>query len=256
MNEVILNLIKSYLPEYSEPKKESSSGIYIIMFNKSNKFYIGSCKNFKDRISRHTRELEKGKNMCGSLQNHYNENPFFYAELIEHIDLPWNKKAFFGREEFWLKTLIVSADCLNLTSQASGGDTISNNPNRNKIIKSISDGLNSGISKLSPEEYAERFHKGKPNPIANPKKFSETMKKIKAGEKHHFYGKHLTDEHKTKLKISCQGSKQPHAVRCEIDGVFYNTLAEAERCTGVGRKLIKFRCVSKSTRFSNWKLVA
>ena len=256
MDKDVLALLQRYDETYNPPQTLSNSGIYILYFIESKKFYIGSCKDYKARVLRHKRELLKGTNNCGVLQEHFTCNKLFISELIESIDLPWERSKFFNREEFWLKKLRADEDGLNISCFASGGDTISTNPRRAEIKASISAGLKHGISLLSEAEYSERFNIGIKRVVSNPEEFSAKMSALKAGSNHHFYDKNLSEAHKAKLKLSCTGSKQPHAVKCEINGVVYDTLTAAEKDLGVGRKLIKYRCNSPTNRFSSWKLIA
>ncbi len=56
-------------------------GVYCITI--ADKFYIGSCVNFKSRMIDHTRKLGYGKHVNRYMQNSFNKHQMFEAELIE-----------------------------------------------------------------------------------------------------------------------------------------------------------------------------
>ena len=65
-------------------------GVYAIIHKPSNKFYVGSSVNIKNRIATHKRELKRNLHHCNHLQrawNLYGENEFEFKEFIKTKDL-------------------------------------------------------------------------------------------------------------------------------------------------------------------------
>lgn len=103
--------------------------IYKIINLESNKYYLGSTKEIKKRTLRHFNELRKNKHHCIHLQrafNKYGENNF-KLEVILECD---NYKE---REQELLNSISFD-DLYNVSKSASGGDLISNHPNKENII--------------------------------------------------------------------------------------------------------------------------
>lgn len=112
------------------------SGIYKILNVENGDFYIGSSKNLNKRWRDHQFKLNLGKHINCILQrswNKYGENSFKF----EIIELCSNEKLF-EKEQFYLDELKPK---YNIGLNASGGDNLTNNPNKDDIIKRIKEGL-------------------------------------------------------------------------------------------------------------------
>lgn len=86
-------------------------GIYIIKNKINNKFYIGSCKDFRKRKNNHLSNLRRNKHHCQKLQrafNKYGEDNFEFKlieELTENTLL---------REQYWINLLNPNYNCAKL----------------------------------------------------------------------------------------------------------------------------------------------
>jgi hypothetical protein len=107
-------------------------GIYRIVNLISGDFYIGSSKDIERRWSEHKRKLNIKKHQNVILQrawDKYGENNFSF-EVVESCSL---------EDLLVLENNHLSKNPkYNIVKVAKGGDTISNNPNRDLIIEKIS----------------------------------------------------------------------------------------------------------------------
>lgn len=109
-----------------------SVGIYRIVNLISGDFYIGSSKDIERRWSEHKRKLNIRKHQNVILQrawDKYGENNFSF-EVVETCSL----ENLLVLENHYLS----KNPKYNIVKVAKGGDTISNNPNRDLIIEKIS----------------------------------------------------------------------------------------------------------------------
>jgi group I intron endonuclease len=150
------------------------SGIYKIVNIKNNKFYVGSSKNLMNRWKEHSYSLRKNKHINCILQrawNKYGEQSFNF-EIIESCS-PY---LLYEREQFYLDLLKPP---YNIGVNATGGDNLTNNPNRKDIIQKIVIGLYHRYEKMTENEKKEKSDnlKGEKNPnFGNA--WTEDMKKI------------------------------------------------------------------------------
>jgi group I intron endonuclease len=107
-------------------------GIYKIINTYNGNYYVGSSKDIDRRWNEHLKKLKSGNHQNILLQrawNKYGENNFKF-KVIENCDL----NVLLERENFYLS----KNPKYNIARVAKGGDTISNNPNRDLIIEKIS----------------------------------------------------------------------------------------------------------------------
>ena len=120
------------------------SGIYKITNLKNGKFYIVSSKDIEFRWSEHKKHLNGNYHINKKLQNAWNfygkENfEFTIIELINDFGL-------LVKEQFYLDMFKPHMKEIgyNINPSAYGGDTITNNPNKEQIIKNMTVANNVG----------------------------------------------------------------------------------------------------------------
>ena len=120
------------------------SGIYKITNVKNGKFYIGSAKDIDRRWWEHKNDLKKNKHINPKLQHawdFYGETNFEFIILENVIECE-----LFKREQFYLDMFKPHMKEIgyNINPSAYGGDTITNNPNKEQIIKNMTVANNVG----------------------------------------------------------------------------------------------------------------
>lgn len=152
------------------------SGIYKITNKITGKCYVGSTKDFNKRWKRHFKDLREGKHHSIKLQRSYNKygEDVFVCEVVEEV--PYTKDVILEREQFWINKLDAYEHGYNI-GEASFGDTLTHNPNREKIIEDRRKTWHNNHDQMSEEERKEKY--GKP------------------GKLNGMYGRHRTNEEKT-----------------------------------------------------------
>ena len=137
----------------------------------------------------------------------------------------------------------------------------------------VKEGLNQPEAELLEAELIKLYRSNNPQygyNIANggihgntcSKSTREKMKKAKAGEGNPFYGKHLSDEHKSKIRetrkkmdLNNPVNKQP--ILCVETGIVYESTAAATRQTGIHNYSIRRVCYGKRKTAGgyHWKYV-
>lgn len=147
------------------------SGIYRIKNILNNKCYYGSSKDINKRWNRHKNELNKNKHGNILLQKSWNKygNENFIFEIIEECDI----NLLLEKEQYYLD----KNPEFNISKKSSGCDNISDNPNRNEIIKKMSI-----ANKLKYEN------------LSQERKSNISLSSI--GEKNYNYGKKWSDDKK------------------------------------------------------------
>jgi group I intron endonuclease len=240
------------------------SGIYKIRNIINDDYYVGSAKNIVRRWDRHR---------CG-LRNNKHEN------II--LQRAWNK---YGEENFIFEIieecepnvlLIVEQNYLDLNPKyniglkASGGDNITNNPNKIEILENIRNGVVKRIQLMTEEERNEKF--SRPNE-KNPNwkggvstKYCVCGKQIAShhkycikclprnGENNSFYNKkHSEETKKTMSKLHKGKYNGNQNIKFTIDDIEYFSLGDAHNKLGIPIPTILWRLKSKNKKFENYK---
>ena len=238
-------------------------GIYRIKNKTNDKCYYGSSKNIEKRLKTHLNQLKNKKHINSILQrawDKYGENNFIF-EVVEECKL----ENLFEVEQKYIDT----CGDYNIGLKASGGDNISKNPNKDKIVENIKKGSKLWRDSLSDEEKKERFSK----PLdKNPNWrggssfiYCKCGKRIGYGhtycnkcrprnkESNSFYGKKHTEEYKKKSSIRMTGVyKGDQNKPVVIDNVEYSSLGDASKKTGIHNTTIRWRCLSKNPKYKNY----
>ena len=258
-------------------------GIYIIKNKITNKFYVGHSIDINKRFNAHKSYLQRGIHHSIYLQrswNKYGEHNFEFLIL----KLCKSESDSIKLEQFYIDNyrdyLYNTAD-----SASFGGDLLSNNPNKEKIIKRRILAQKESLMKMSPEEKIDKFSRsgikngmyGKAHskktksiisdinkgraPINKGKNLEESVgttrsKEIKqhlsnlaknrTGDKNPFYGRHHSDETKVRLKNSMKGRKPINSRKVMINDIVYESLADAARNLNVVPATILYRIKSKN----------
>ena len=265
-----------------EETKQPIIGVYKISNVLSDIYYIGYSKNINRRFCVHRCKL---KNSCHDnifLQRAYNldgEDKFIY-EIIHRCNTEKEAKEI---ELQYLTDLSIRDKLYNLNYNNSGGDLLTNHPDKESIRDKISKSYTETISKMSSEERKQKYgkigerngmygkthteearkifsevHKG--NTYCKGKKASEETRqkfseiaKNRIGEKNPFFGKHHTEESKEKIREKRCGIIPTNAKEIIIDDITYISIAEAGRQLDISSPTILWRLNSKNPKFNNYK---
>lgn len=240
------------------------TGIYMIKNKINKKKYYGSAKDITKRWKRHINDLNKNQHQNIKLQRSWNK---YGSDNFEFIVL---------EECLFEELLIIEQKYLdqnpefNIGKKSSGGDNLSNNPNRKKIIKKIVNGLVTRYKNQTEEEKKERSEKLKGD--KNPNWRGGTSKKhcscgveigpnnktcIKCrdmgGKNNPNYGKPMSDKQKKYyselFKGRCLHNKTKEIT---INGIDYVSFKDAERLLGIGWGTIRFRVLSKNPKYKDY----
>ena len=239
-------------------------GIYRIRNLKNDKCYYGSSKNIDKRWKRHINELKKGIHHSVPLQRawiKYSENNFIF-EIVEEC----NEKELLLREQHYLDMKPE----YNVGINSSGGDNLTNNPNKVEIIKKMTESMKKRYELMSPNEIKQKYSQPmEKNPNWKGGKtyvYCECGKRIgsgfthcnkcrpRSGENNPFFGKQHTDETKKKLSEIRQGTYNGNQnIPIIIDDVEYRSAGEASKKLNIPMVTICWRVKSKNKKFDNYK---
>lgn len=219
-------------------------GIYKIINEENGKFYIGSSKNIEKRFKRHLNELNKGTHHSIHFQRAFNlnKNMLLKLEVIEECDL----NNIVEKEQYYLNLLEPWKTGYNTSKLASGGDLISNHPNKEEIYKKIGNTIKQINAKLNDEEWDKKFCKyGEDNynwkggistltyiclGCGETKPYDKKYKneycnqcRPRSGENNSFFGKKHTEETRKNLSIKHKGKKLTDEAKekCKIAALAY-----------------------------------
>jgi len=183
----------------------------------------------------------------------------------------------------------------NIGKNSSGGDNISNHPNKKEIVDRIKQTINENISLMTEEEKRQKWgkvgylnpnydnkwtddmkqkasennkgkmpiNKGKTNEeILGKERAEEISKKLskiaseRIGEKNGFFNKQHTDETKNKIREKRIGKYHgSQNIRLKINEEIYNSYGEASKKLNIPIVTIRWRCLSNNPKFDNYKLI-
>lgn len=222
------------------------SGIYKIVNLKNGKFYLGSSKNIKRRWSIHKSSLKHNKHHCTYLQRSWNKHggQNFTFEVIK--EMPGATEPELLNEE--AKLTLELQPQYNIGS-VGGGDNLTNNPNRDDIIKKIVTSMKERVAKMTEQERKDAWGQPgdkNPNWQGGISKYycvdcnieiyygsNRCMDCSKKGNQNPFYGKHHTKEYKSQASNRMKGKLPTNTNPVTIDGIEYISQADAARKLGV-----------------------
>jgi group I intron endonuclease len=268
-----------------EENKQPIIGVYKISNVLSDRYYIGYSKNINKRFCVHRCKL---KNSCHDnifLQRAYNldgEDKFIY-EIIHRCNTEKEAKEI---ELQYLTDLSIRDKLYNLNYNNSGGDLLTNHPDkesiREKIIKSCAETMSKMNSEERKQKYAKNgerngmygkthteearkifselhkgntYTKGKKASEETRQKFSKMRKNKNTGEENPFFGKHHTEETIQKIIDKNRGRLPPNIIKISIDGIVYISMTDASRQLNIPTPTVLWRLKSKNPKFDNYKYV-
>lgn len=232
--------------------------VYILkLLSADGLFYVGSSVNIMARYARHLNELNKGIHHNSISQEGWNSNkPDYHFTMIPCAS---EEEARELENELLLKYK-DDPKLANIGMSSVGGDNLSRNPNKLKIIESISNSVTLRVNSLSKEERSEKWGQfGKANGMYGRthtnevrRRLSKLNKGARVGEKNPNYGKTHTDETKRKLSKAKKGVLPVNSMSVNINGVTYPSAANAARQLSIPLPTLLFRIRSHNPKFSKY----
>ena len=242
-------------------------GTYKIFCIIDSKLYVGSSKNIEKRFRIHKSQLNNNTHHNIHLQrawNKYGEHNFIFEpiSICKESELK-------NKENELLKALDFKNN-FNIGKRASGGDNLSNNPNKKEIIERRTKTINDKMQKMTQEERRIKYgkHKSKNPNWRGGKTFCECGNRInsnsnsciecvdRSGDNNNFFGKHHSEDTKEKMRLQKTGKPNRHQNKpFTINNERFECLSEAERKTGIVAVTIHFRIHSKNPKFSHYMFV-
>ncbi len=239
-------------------------GIYRIKNLVNGKCYYGSSKQIEKRFDRHKRELKNNIHINCVLQrawDKYGENNFIF-EVVEECNI----NVLLETEQ---KYLDLQPE-YNIGIKSSGGDNLTKNPRKDKIVKKMTESVKKRYNLMTDEEKKEKHSK----PMeTNPNwkggtsfKYCECGIKIspinnccincrdKSGVNNPFFGKQHSEETKKRLSEKRKGTYNGEQnLPIIIDNVEYRSAGEASKILNISMVTIRWRVKSKNKKFDNYK---
>jgi hypothetical protein len=177
-------------------------GVYKISNILSGRYYIGYSTNIERRFSVHRSKLKQNCHDNIFLQRAYNldgEDKFKY-DIIHKCNTEEEAKDI---ELQYLTDLTIRDMLYNLNYNNSGGDLLTNHPEKEAIRKKIIKSCKETLSKMTPEERIQKYRKfGERNGMYGKTHTDESRKKISELHKGNTYRKGIIASEKNKKK--CQ----------------------------------------------------
>lgn len=176
------------------------TGVYKFTCVPTGRFYIGSAQDVRRRKQRHLSSLRHNNHHNVFFQRVFNkygeENFVFQIMLTDTLEEAREL------EQHLLDKHLLKSKCMNIGAGATGGDNLSNHPDRAKIIKKIKKSLNTLIENFSDEERLARWSRpGSENGMYGKTHTESARKKISQANKGMSWTKGIpkSEEHCRKL---------------------------------------------------------
>ena len=264
--------------------KQPIIGVYKISNIVSGRYYIGYSTNITKRFKSHCYKLKQNIHDNIFLQRAYNldgEDKLKY-DIIHICDTMDEAKEI---ELKYLIDLSIRDKLYNLNFNNSGGDLLTNHPDKEKIRERIIHSFKETLSNMTVEERSQKYGKlgekngmyGKTHTVETRQKLSEMHKgntycrgkkaseetkkkmsenaKLKIGDKNSFFGRHHSEETKQKIYEKNKGRLPPNIIKISIDEKIYISISEAARQLNMIAPTILWRLKSKNPKFDNYKYV-
>ena len=255
--------------------------VYRMLNPFNHRFYIGSTQNLQKRAFRHVDELAKGVHHNSLIQEDHDHGATFVFEVI--AEKTTREEAYALEQQ--LITEQADNDLLyNIGRSARGGDNLTHNPRREKIISKIRRSLNDRIAEMCGDERKRKWGRvGETNPMFGRSHSAETRERIsllnlgrtfkrapftdahrrkisenaknRTGDKNPFFGRTHSEETKRRLAEAKTGSVPPNRQEVSINGAVYESMHHAKTKLGVPVVTIRHRCLNHNPKFSNWFFV-
>jgi len=180
------------------------------------------------------------------------------TKIFERIILEDNIETLeeLNKKEIWyIKEYDTFRNGYNLTEGGDGGGEWIFKRTKEEIEKLAEIKSTKLKNRVFSQETRKKMSDAKINIPLTPEHI-ENIKKSQAGEKHPWFGRSHTEESKEKIRIAKKGRKNPklsehmlnntwNKKKISIEGILYESTAEASRILNITRAMIRGRCNSE-----------
>lgn len=259
-------------------------GCYRLGFSDRPEYYLGSSVNIQGRFRYHHSELRRGVHVNSALQNAWNlsenkELTLSYTETPDEESARW-------LEEETIKRYFNDPNLTNIGLGGYNSDNFTRHPRREEIAESRAQKTREYCANM-PETARQALRErmaGENNPMYGRTHSEEARKKISEANLGHsygvgrklspehvlkiseraktrigplnpMYGKNHTPEYKKWASESRLGNKSANRNKIEIDGVVYESQADAAKALNTCNATITYRLSSKNPKYSSYKII-
>lgn len=141
-----------------------ASGIYKIVNKLNNKYYIGCSLDIYKRFEQHINELKRKVHKSIAFQRAFDKygESNFYLKIVKYKKAK-KLKELFEIEQRYLDKAFATKMNYNMSKVAAGGDLISHHPDRENIVRRISEGGKKRFKRKGELKKVSKRTKGKNN---------------------------------------------------------------------------------------------
>lgn len=257
--------------------------VYTITEVASGKKYVGRTQNPGNRWASHLMSLATGRHQNVLLQDAWNKgrpDGFDFEIVVSGLD----DSSSVTTEEAMIAEWIAAKLCFNINLGSVGGNTLTNHPDRDRIIERRTETTRGLIEAMTETERAERFGRnGSENGMYGRHHTEEARKAIskasighsrnrgikrtpeqrkrmseiasqRTGKLNPFYGRSHTEQARRRMAEARTGLKPINRRRVSISGELFDSVSEAARSIGVSSSLMVYRL--KSSKWEAYQYVS
>lgn len=242
--------------EFTKPVRWGciSSAFYILRHVASGKIYVGSAKNINKRMYDHEYDLKNKRHKNKTLESLYYQAPEFQFYFV----LVNTREEAFDLEQWCSDKYRNSGLLVNVTIDVRSPflGFVKSNEHKLKIGlanlgKTRTPEQIEQIKKRMLERFQDPTYKEKHSKINIGRKLTpEVIEKIRLSK----LGKSQSPETIEKMRQSRKNSEKCHWRPISVDGVEYENFRTAAKNLSLSPTVVRERVLSKSEKFSNWKL--
>ena len=257
-------------------------GTYILTDNKTKQFYVGSSNDIKKRFKQHYSLLNSNRHHNKLLQKLWWDN----NGLVESIFPTDTREEAYLLEQDIIDRFKHTKLLLNIGLSVEGGDNITRNPDKEKILDQMKKSAVKRLSLLTADDRRILFSnlgklgmtgkkhteesklkmsingKGKPGPIGQKLNLSLDQIKnrsekasLRIGNKNGFFNKKHSEETKRKISLNKKGIIPVNRRKVRYNDIIFESLKSLSDYLNMSIEGTRRRVISSNEKYSNYNFV-